>query len=52
MTNEEMMNKQISDLADIVKGMFTKEELDKMEESFNIFKELQEVSGSTTNPES
>ena len=27
MTNDEMMNKQISELADLMKGMFTKEEL-------------------------
>jgi hypothetical protein len=46
MTNEEKLNQQISDVADIIKGMFTAEELKQMEESFNVFKELQEKSGS------
>ena len=48
MTNDEMMNKQISELADLVKGMFSKEELKQMEDSFNAFVELQN-SGSNDN---
>lgn len=52
MTNEEKLNQQISEVADIIKGMFSKEELKQMEDSFNVFKELNEVSSSTTNPES
>ena len=52
MTNEAKLNQQISEVADIIKGMFSKEELKQMEDSFNAFKELNEVSSSTTNPES
>jgi len=52
MTNEEKMNEQLSQLADVVKSMFTEEELKQMEESFNQFKTLHEASGSTTNQES
>lgn len=46
MTNEEKLNEQISDMANIIKGMFTEEELKQMEESFNVFKALHESSGS------
>lgn len=35
MTNYEKMNEQISDLAELLKGMFTPEELKEMEEKFN-----------------
>jgi hypothetical protein len=49
MTNEEKLNEQLSQLADVVKSMFTEEELKKMEEDFNVFKRLNESSGSTTN---
>ena len=42
MTNEEKLNQQISEVADIIKGMFSKEELKQMEDSFNVFKELNE----------
>lgn len=52
MTNEAKLNQQISEVADIIKGMFSKEELKQMEDSFNVFKELNEVSSSTTNPKS
>ena len=50
--NEDKLNQQISEVADIIKGMFSKEELKQMEDSFNVFKELNEVSSSTTNPKS
>ena len=36
------LNQQISEVADIIKGMFSKEELKQMEDSFNVFKELNE----------
>jgi len=39
MNNEEKLNQQLSDMADIIKSMFTEEELKQMEESFNVFKE-------------
>ena len=48
MTNEEKLNQQLSDMADIIKGMFTPEELKQMEESFNVFKEKHEKGESTT----
>jgi hypothetical protein len=35
MTNEEKMNEQISDLAELMKGMFTKEELEEIEKRFD-----------------
>ena len=48
MTNEEMMNKQILDIAELFKGMFTPEELKEMETKYN-----QILSGSSdTNQES
>ena len=50
--NEDKLNQQISEVADIIKGMFSKEELKQMEDSFNVFKELNEVRSSTTNPKS
>lgn len=51
MTNEEKLNEQLSQLADVVKGMFTPEELKQMEESFIVFKQLKEAekNESTTN---
>jgi hypothetical protein len=54
MTNEQKMNEQLSQLADVIKGMFTEEELKQMEESFNVFKQLkeEEQKESTTNPKS
>jgi hypothetical protein len=35
MTNQEKMNEQISNLADMMKGMFTPEELKEMEKRFD-----------------
>ena len=36
MTNDEMMQQQINQVADIMKSMFTKEELEDIERKFNI----------------
>lgn len=36
MTNDEMMQQQINQVADIMKSMFTKEELEDIEKRFNI----------------
>lgn len=49
MTNEDKLNEQLSQLADVIKSMFTEEELKQMEESFNVFKEMHESSGSLQN---
>jgi hypothetical protein len=37
MTNEEKLNEQIKDIAEMFKGTFTKEEIEKMERDFNEF---------------
>lgn len=49
MTNTDKMNEQLSQLADIVKKMFTEEELKEMEYSFDIFKQLDETDSNATN---
>lgn len=52
MSNEEMMNKQIQDVAELFKGMFNEEELKHMEEVYKqllVKKEMEGMlSGSTT----
>lgn len=48
MTNQEKMDEQIANIAELFKGMFTKEELEELERKY----ELIIQSGSTTNPES
>ena len=37
MSNEEKLNEQLSDVAELFKVMFTKEELEKLEKDFNEF---------------
>jgi hypothetical protein len=37
MTNNEKMNEQIKDIAEMFKASFTKEELEKLEKDFNEF---------------
>ena len=50
MTNNEKLNEQIKDIADMFKASFTKEELEKLEKDFNEFqKRMLESKGSTTN---
>lgn len=36
MTNQEMMDKQIADIAELFKGMFTKEELEELERKYDL----------------
>ena len=51
MTNNEKMNEQIKDIAEMFKASFTKEELEKMEKDFNEFQKrmLESKDTSTTN---
>jgi len=51
MSNEEKLNEQLSDVAELFKVMFTKEELEKLEKDFNDFQKrmLEEKDSSTTN---
>lgn len=37
MTNNEKMNEQIKEIAEVFKASFTKEELEKLEKDFNEF---------------
>jgi hypothetical protein len=37
MTNEEKMNEQIKELAEMFKSQFTKEEIEKLEKDFEAF---------------
>jgi len=48
MTNEEKMNEQIKELAEMFKSQFTKEEIEKLEKDFNEFQKrmLEQQSGS------
>jgi Asp-tRNA(Asn)/Glu-tRNA(Gln) amidotransferase C subunit len=47
MTNQEKMNEQIKELAEMFKSQFTKEEIEKLEKDFNEFqKRMLEGSGS------
>lgn len=50
MTNEEKMNEQIKEIAEMFKSQFTKEELEKLEKDFNEFQKrmLEEKQSSTT----
>lgn len=50
MTNNEKLNEQIKEVAEMFKSQFTKEELEKMEKDFNEFqKRMLEQSGSNGN---
>lgn len=50
MTNDEMMQQQINDVAEIIKGMFTKEELEDIEKKFNErIKQLKDEKGAGEN---
>jgi Zn-dependent M16 (insulinase) family peptidase len=47
MTNQEKMNEQIKELAEMFKSQFTKEDIEKLEKDFNEFqKRMLEGSGS------
>ena len=48
MTNNEKLNEQIKDIAEMFKSQFTKEELEKLEKDFNEFQKrmLEQQSGS------
>ena len=47
MTNNEKLNEQIKEIAEMFKASFTKEELEKLENDFNEFqKRMLEQSGS------
>lgn len=50
MTNDEMMQQQINQVADMMKSMFTKEELEDIEKKFNErIKELKDEEGAGDN---
>lgn len=51
MTNNEKMNEQIKDIAEMFKASFSKEELEKMEKDFEEFQKrmLEQKNESTTN---
>ena len=51
MTNNEKLNEQIKEIAEMFKSQFTKEELEKMEKDFNEFQKrmLEQKDSSTTN---
>lgn len=50
MTNDEMMQQQINQVADMMKSMFTKEELEDIEKKFNErIKELKDEKGTRDN---
>jgi Asp-tRNA(Asn)/Glu-tRNA(Gln) amidotransferase C subunit len=51
MTNNEKMNEQIKNIAEMFKASFTKEELEKLEKDFNEFQKrmLEQQNNNATN---